>query len=63
LQGPSFAVEITSPSTRRRDLTIKRQLYDEWKVPYLVVDRGTSPHTYIGYGGQPAWAAVVLTGG
>jgi len=37
--GVRLAVEITSPSTRRRDLTIKRDLYREWGVPYLIVDR------------------------
>jgi Uma2 family endonuclease len=60
-KGLLFVVEITSPSTRRRDLTIKRQLYGEWEVPYLVVDRSTSPHTYTGYGDLPTWAGVVLT--
>ncbi|HST83485.1 MAG TPA: Uma2 family endonuclease [Kineosporiaceae bacterium] len=59
-KGLLFVVEITSPSTRRRDLTIKRQLYSEWEVPYLVVDRSTSPHTYAGYGDLPTWAGVVL---
>ena len=38
-QGVLLAVEITSPSTRRRDLTIKRDLYREWGVPYVIVDR------------------------
>jgi hypothetical protein len=58
-KGLLFAVEITSPSTRRRDLTIKRDLYAEWEVPYLLVDRSTSPHRYTAYGELPAWAGAV----
>src|SRR6185503_20053674 len=34
-----LVVEVTSPSTRRRDLTIKRDLYVEWEVPLILVDR------------------------
>ncbi len=59
-KGLLLVVEITSPSTRRRDLTIKRELYREWEVPYLLVDRSTGPHTYTGYGELPAWAGVLL---
>ena len=45
-EGLRFVIEVTSPSTRRRDLTVKQNLYYEWKVPYLVVDRGTTPYTF-----------------
>ena len=31
--APDLAVEILSPSTRRRDETLKRQLYDRVGVP------------------------------
>jgi Uma2 family endonuclease len=60
-KGLLFVVEITSPSTRRRDLTIKRDLYREWKVPYLLVDRQTTPHSYTAHGALPAWADVIET--
>ncbi len=33
-----LAVEIESPSTRRRDRTLKRSLYREWGVPLWLVD-------------------------
>jgi Uma2 family endonuclease len=59
-EGLLFVVEVTSPSTRRRDLTIKRDLYLEWQVPYLLVDRSTVPHTYTRHGELPDWAHVVL---
>jgi Uma2 family endonuclease len=62
-KGLLFAVEISSPSTRRRDLTLKRELYGEWEVPYLLVDRATSPHAYTGYGELPDWTDVVLPKG
>ena len=48
-------VEITSPSTRRRDLTLKRELYREWKVPFVIVDRGRDPATVTAYGDLPEW--------
>lgn len=36
---PALAVEVLSPSTRRFDLTIKRQLYAEFGIPsYWIVD-------------------------
>ena len=36
---PALAVEVLSPSTRRFDLTIKRQLYAEFRIPsYWIVD-------------------------
>lgn len=37
--APDLAVEIASPSTRRRDETIKRRLYERWNVlEYWTVD-------------------------
>ena len=37
--APDLAIEITSPSTRRRDATIKRRLYEQWNVlEYWIVD-------------------------
>ena len=37
--APDLAIEITSPSTRKRDETIKRRLYERWNVlEYWVVD-------------------------
>jgi Uma2 family endonuclease len=58
--GVRLVVEITSPSTRRRDLTIKRELYREWGAPYVIVDRSTDPHTYRTEGDLPDWARAVL---
>jgi Uma2 family endonuclease len=38
-EAPDLIVEILSPGTRRRDLTIKRELYERFAVPeYWVVD-------------------------
>ena len=36
--APDLAVEILSPSTRRRDETLKRQLYDRVGVEYWLID-------------------------
>jgi Uma2 family endonuclease len=59
-KGLRFAVEVTSPSIRRRDLSIKRELYREWGVPYLVVDRSTQPFTLHVDGDLPGYV-VQLT--
>jgi Uma2 family endonuclease len=59
--GLRLAVEITSPSTRRRDLTLKRELYREWGVPFLVVDRSTTPFTLHKDGDLPPFAEVLTT--
>ena len=50
-----LVIEITSPSTRRRDLSFKRELYREWKVPYLIIDRSTTPFTAHMEGEPPVW--------
>jgi Uma2 family endonuclease len=60
--GLLLAVEITSPTTRRRDLTDKRDLYRTWEVPLLIVDRSTDPHTFIRAGELPPWAGVLQPG-
>lgn len=37
--APALVVEILSPSTRQRDLTFKKQIYQEQSVPwYLIID-------------------------
>ncbi len=54
--GLLLAVEITSPSTQRRDLTIKRELYAEWGVPFVLVDRGAEPHRVEVFGELPEYA-------
>jgi Uma2 family endonuclease len=59
-QGLRLVVEITSPSTWRRDLTIKRSLYAAWDVPYLVVDRRSDPHRLEVFGALPDFAAELL---
>lgn len=60
-QGLKLAVEISSPSTRRHDLTTKRELYREWGVPYLIVDRSTSPATLRVDGDLPDFAKVLMS--
>jgi Uma2 family endonuclease len=57
--GLRLVVEVTSASTRRRDLSIKRELYGEWKVPYVVVDRNGGPYTLSAYGPSlPEWVTL-----
>lgn len=58
--GLLLVVEITSPSTGRRDLTIKRDLYAEGDAPYIVVDRRTDPQTVTTCGSLPPWAVGVV---
>jgi Uma2 family endonuclease len=50
-----LVVEITSPSTRRRDLLLKRELYREWKLPFVIVDRGQEPAAVVVEGDVPDW--------
>ena len=57
--GLRLAVEVSSPSTRRRDLTLKRELYREWGVPYLIVDRSTAPFTLRHDGALPPYAKAL----
>jgi Uma2 family endonuclease len=59
-RGLALVIEITSPSTARKDLTLKRDLYEEWSVPYLIVDRRRSPYTLKTYGVLPEWAQLSL---
>ena len=57
--GLELVIEVTSVSTRRRDLSIKRELYLEWKVPYIVVDRAGGPYTLSAYGPPlPEWIGL-----
>lgn len=57
--GLRLVLEVTSTSTRRRDLSIKRELYAEWKVPYVVVDRSGGPYTVSAYGPPlPEWVTL-----
>ncbi len=58
--GVLLAVEITSPSTRTHDLTIKRKLYEDWGVPYVLVDRRTQPATWSTFTDLPSWAFGIL---
>jgi Uma2 family endonuclease len=59
--GLILGVEITSPSTRRRDLTTKRDLYAGWNVPLVIVDRKITPHRYTVFGDVPGWARDALS--
>jgi Uma2 family endonuclease len=59
-EGLRFVIEVTSPTTWRRDLTIKRSLYGAWGVPYLVVDRRSDPHKLEVFGDLPDYAAGLL---
>jgi hypothetical protein len=46
-------------STHRRDLSIKRELYLEWKVPYVVVDRTDGPYALSAHGPPlPEWVTL-----
>jgi Uma2 family endonuclease len=54
----ALVVEVTSPSTRRRDLTIKRDLYQEWGVPLIVVDRKQGPAVSV-HGKLPDWVGEI----
>jgi Uma2 family endonuclease len=57
--GLRVVLEVTSASTRRRGLSIKRELYGEWKVPYVVVDRNSGPYTVTTYGPPlPEWVVL-----
>ncbi len=58
--GLRLAVEITSPSTRRHDLTLKRELYRDWGTPLIIVDRSTLPFTVHSYGDLPDYARALL---
>lgn len=59
-EGVRLAIEITSPSTRVHDLTTKRNLYGDWHVPYLIIDRsGTSLLARV-YGDLPDYARVLI---
>jgi Uma2 family endonuclease len=54
-----LVVEITSPSTRRRDLTIKRDLYREWGVPLILVDRDAGAPGITVDGKLPDWVGEI----
>ena len=59
--GLILGVEITCPSTRRRDLTIKRDLYAGWNVPLVIIDRKIAPHRYTVFGDVPEWAGSAFS--
>lgn len=59
IAGVRLAVEVTSPSTRGRDLIDKREHYARHEVPYLVVDRGRRPYQWLFLGHLPEWAVVL----
>jgi Uma2 family endonuclease len=54
--GVVLAIEITSPSTRKYDLTTKRELARAWGMPMLIVDRAKTLNTVIVEGELPDWA-------
>lgn len=56
IEGVRLAIEITSPSTRARDLIDKRDHYAQHQVPYLIIDRGRKPHRWMFLGHLPEWA-------
>jgi Uma2 family endonuclease len=51
-----LAVEVESLSTRRVDRTLKRSLYEEWGVAYLLVNPATE--TVAAFGDVPTWAGA-----
>lgn len=56
--GLRLVIEVTSASTRRRDLSIKRELYREWNVPYVVLDRSVAPVATTVFGALPDWITL-----
>jgi len=59
--GLHLVVEVTSPSTRVHDLTTKRELYRQWNVPSVIVDRKAGLPVAVSVEGQlPEWAKVLL---
>jgi len=58
--GLRLVVEISSPSTRRRDLTEKRDLYERWNTPYILVDRQPTSWQVRVFGELPGWAENLL---
>ena len=60
---PLLVVEILSPSTRRFDLTLKRQIYAELQIPsYWLVDIDEPSLTVLELDGEAYAEAVVLRG-
>lgn len=61
---PDLVVEILSPSTRRRDLTEKKDVYARNGVDeYWVIDPRTSAITIFARAGDAFYAGKTLTGG
>lgn len=56
--GLILAIEVTSPSNRGTDLVEKRDQYEAWGVPYLLIDRKFTPHRYTVFGEWPTWAGA-----
>jgi Uma2 family endonuclease len=53
-----LVVEVTSPSTRRQGLTIKRDLYRERDVPFVLVDRKQGSAVSV-HGKLPDWVGEI----
>lgn len=56
--GLELVIEITS-SNREVDLGVKRERYESWGVPYLVIDRASTPYAHRVFGDWPTWAEAV----
>lgn len=60
--SPSIVVEILSPSTSRKDQTIKRDLYATWDVPeYWIVDPTAQTVTIHSSPGSGRYRSVVTS--
>lgn len=56
-----LVVEVESPSTRRRDRSLKRDLYAEWGVPYYLVDPVLRTVAVFGAAPLPLDAEAIFT--
>ena len=60
--GLRLVVEVTSRSTRIHDLTAKRELYRQWCVPYVVIDRADGQQVAQIGEDLPSWARAAFQG-
>ncbi len=63
-QPPTLVVEVLSPSTRGKDLNLKREIYLDQKVRYyLIIDPDTEEYTVLERAGEEYTEATTGHGG